>query len=254
MSKNEDVLLKKILKKSQRDENRLDIIFKKIAMLELNDRHNIKLEELCVKSKKINEIFHPSLLDQYFLLVEKNINHAETTIKFVHFYVQNILIIIDQILKLLCEINNESFMAEHETKLVNAIKACIVEIDEIVSCSYYKGQHLLYLTGVDKETTIVFNLFHSANTQLNLSANKFLENDFIIRMPMIDAVSLGLYSYKECESNNGDINLHIKKFGIAHDMIISELSSIEKFKEILRYKKESFELNKLNIIVDMSKN
>jgi hypothetical protein len=211
------------------------------------------------------------LLEKHFLKIEKNIEYVETIIKFTELYTQSVKNIIDEILNLFYSLNSNLIFENDYYKLTTTITKCVVEIDNIIDRAYYDNIHLMFLTGVDKETTLSFKIFETDNVELNqtISINIFDGLDFTFCKPVVDAISLGLFgyslepgfSYKKTEFIDFEkitnmekyINKHIEKFNSAYDKIIAEEKMIESFKEILRLKKEIFYTNKSLIISEYFK-
>jgi len=204
-------------------------------------------------------------LDKYFFEIEKNLQYADTIIKFVKLYVLNIKQIILEILKLFNELDPNIIFSDEYEKIVSTITKCVAEIDNIVYNAYYDKHRLLFLKGVDKDTTLRLNLFDTSNKDLTNIIIKIIPDNanFIFCLPFIDTISLDLFGYtlnigysnklteffpyEKITNMEKYINKHIDKFNSAYDKIILEEIMIEKFETVLKTKIEMFYSNK-NVI------
>lgn len=267
MEKGESSLLsKKLLKRAMFDNTRVSNIVRKILTLEsmsdnkMND--HITQYDLLIKAKQLNKNY----LEKDFLKIDEMLDYVETVMKFVNLYTQSVKNIVDEILNVFYSLDASLISENDYDRITLTINKCVSEIDNIIDKAYYDGTHLMYLTGVDKTTTLTYRIFESDNLELNKIIGKNVPDgiEFTFCLPVVDTISLGLFgytleptfSYKKMEfipfekitNMEKYINKHIHKFNIAYDKIIAEEKIIESFNEILRLKKELFYINKSNIV------
>lgn len=272
MEKGESSLLsKKLLKHAMLDNARMSNIGRKILMLEsMSDNkmnNHITQYDLLMKAKQLNKNY----LEKDFLKIDETLDYVDTVMKFVNLYTQSVKNIVDEILNVFYNLNASLISENDYDKITITINKCVSEIDNIIDKAYYDGTHLMYLTGVDKTTTLTYRIFESDNLELNKIIDKNVPDglEFTFCLPVVDTISLGLFgytlepsfSYKKMEfiafekitNMEKYINRHIQKFNIAYDKIVAEEKMIESFNEILRLKKELFYANKSNIISEYFK-
>lgn len=262
MEKEESSLFSKKLLNNTRMSN----IMRKISIIEsMSDNkmnEHVTQRDLLEKAKQLHENF----LEKDFIKIEDTLDYINTIMKFVNFYTQSIKNIINEILNLFYSLEASSISENDYDRITSTINKCVSEIDNIIDKAYYDGTHLMYLTGIDKISTLTYKLFESDNVELNKIIDKTVPDgmDFTFCLPVVDTISLGLFeytlepsfSYKKTEflpfetitNMEKYINKHIQKFNIAYDKIIAEEKMIESFNEILRLKKELFYINKPVII------
>lgn len=250
--------------------NELDLL-NKISLLEsLSDNkmnEQMTYYKLLSAVKQINAFY----LEKDFFIIEETFEQISTLIKIIKIHIKNIKRIIDEILNLFYGLTPETISKNDYKKIRTTVTKCVFEIDNIINKAYHNEKHLMFLTGVDKETTLKFKLIDPRNKELAKIINKCIPDgiDFIFCLPAIDTISLGIFgytldqeyryenmefiSYEKITNMEKCVKNHIQNFNTAYEKILFEEKMMENFAEIFQLKKELFYLNKEYIISEYLK-